>query len=292
VYYVSIVSSKKDAGGRPRNRIAVPERGERIDPFVRERWARWLTVVLENTGISRDDLARALATNPDDKQTWPRALVRRWLNQEVTVSSANAYEVGEALFKLGVGTCGHEAVFMSGHLPAYIGSLEYVAEIDALTATKLAVLPRVRWAQTSGLTHPDADLENVVAQACDQMDEALKARHPRELRAAWDRYQQRRPILGRKAGIPGALDALLKSRLEEAWSIAAAPSVPPGMAARLALEVLTSWALALRLPAGERERLQGIADAYEDHDYVVRRELRSYRILPALEAMKKRGKKK
>jgi hypothetical protein len=270
---------------------------------VRERWSRWLTFILEGAGISRDDLARELAEHPDDKQTWPRALVRRWLTQDatdetsVTVSSANAYETGEALRHLGVPTCGHEAIAMAGHIPAYIGSLEYVAELDALAAAKLAILPRVRWVHASGIAHLDAAFERAVAQACNQMDELLRTKHPRELRAAWDRYQQRKPIPGRKAGVAGALDALLKSRLEEACNIAGAQSVPPGLAARLALEILTSWALTLRIPSGERDRLQAIASAYEDHDYAVRLVFRNsydelHRALEDMTATKKRGKKK
>jgi hypothetical protein len=271
------MSRKRDAGGRPRNRVAVPERGRRIDAYVRKRWSQWLTAILENAGIARDDLARELATNPEDKQTWPRGLVRRWLNQDptdkdsVTVSSANAYAVGEALFTLSVPTCGHEAVFMAGHIPAYIGSLEYVAESDALTAARLAMLPRMRCVQPSGIAHIEDAFESAVAQARDQMDELLKARPPKELREAWDRYQQRKPIPIRKAeGLAAALDARQKSTLEEACNIAGAQSIHPDMAARLALEILASWALSLWIPNIERDRLQAIAYAYEDHEYAVR----------------------
>lgn len=245
------------SSGRPRKRREVVERGKRIDGFVRPRWARWLRLVesaLESKGLGRDDLAREIASNPADMQTWPRAGVRRWIHGEVTITTAAAYDVGEALKRLGVGTCGIEALYASGHIAAYIGALEYLAPADPLLAAGLAVLPRLRWEIGAGL---DKKFRRYVDEANNGMHVLLERDYDEAaMREAWDRFRERRPLPDESPSI-----------VTDAYNVAGAPLIPIEQAERIALDLLGTWALEL-LPAGiERDGLQRALDVWEDHVY-------------------------
>lgn len=102
-------------------------------------------VALPDAGLGRNDLAKALATDPSDVQSWPRRRVQGWLNGTTTVSVRGAFDVGE---KSLLGACGPEVVFIAGHLAPFIGLLEYIADDpeSKLSLPLIAILPFVAFA--------------------------------------------------------------------------------------------------------------------------------------------------
>lgn len=194
-----------------------PERGKLVDGLVRPRWAEWLEAQLGGNHLGPDDLARELASNPADMQTWPRDRVRRWLRRSVTVSVAGAFETGSALAKLAVPTCGPEALFASGHLAAFIAWLEYLGDEPGDLrdfATTIAIFPFVAYARRFRRHSFDGE-SPIVADA------ALKALHRTEwphdaFLSAFARFAQGKEIRER-----GALaSALTQGPLSSAFQIA------------------------------------------------------------------------
>lgn len=117
------------------------ESGRRTAGFVRHRFSQWLTeVALPNAGWARNDLAKALATDPSDVQSWPRRRVQGWLNGTTTVSVRGAFDVGD---KTLLGACGPDVVFIAGHLAPFVGLLEYIADDpeSKLSLPPIAILP-------------------------------------------------------------------------------------------------------------------------------------------------------
>lgn len=115
--------------------------------FVRARFSQWLReIALPYAGLGRNDLAKALATDPSDVQSWPRRRVQGWLNGTTTVSVRGAFDVGD---KSLLGACGPEVVFIAGHLAPFVGLLEYIADDpeSKLSLPSIAILPFVAYAR-------------------------------------------------------------------------------------------------------------------------------------------------
>lgn len=104
--------------------------------------------VMSDYGITLERLAQELATDHDDKQTWPRSQVNAWVSAEITVSGDGAFKAGDALRRLGANVCGPEAVFASGHYPAFIAFLVHLAtkKGGVFVAARLAILPWIAYA--------------------------------------------------------------------------------------------------------------------------------------------------
>jgi hypothetical protein len=114
--------------------------------FVRARFSQWLCeVALPYAGLGRNDLAKALATDPSDVQSWPRRRVQGWLDGTTTVSVRGAFDVGD---KSLLSACGLEVVFIAGHLAPFIGLLEYIADdLEGKSSLpSIAILPFVAYA--------------------------------------------------------------------------------------------------------------------------------------------------
>lgn len=114
--------------------------------FVRARFSQWLLeVALPHAGMDRNALAKALATEPSDVQSWPRRRVQGWLDGTTTVSVRGAFDVGD---KSLLGTCGPEVVFIAGHLAPFVGLLEYIADDPEGRSSlpAIATLPFVAYA--------------------------------------------------------------------------------------------------------------------------------------------------
>jgi hypothetical protein len=95
--------------------------------------------------LTRNDLAKALATDPDDVQSWPRRRIQRWLDRQITVSVRGAFDVGEKCPQLAA--CGPEVVFIAGHLAPFVGLLEYIADDEECRSSlpSIAILPFVTY---------------------------------------------------------------------------------------------------------------------------------------------------
>jgi hypothetical protein len=256
VYANSIVST-----GQRR----APERGARIDGFVRERWARWLRGILTRSSIRPMSLACKLAVDQANVQRWPRALVFKWLNAEVTVSARNAYEAGSALWELGARVSGPEAVFAAGHVPAFIGFLDLFAieKEHARDAAWLAVLPWAAYAFGTMASFDTMHVEGNIAYMLPVSKSAfaelrqLSSAEP-EFCKVWFRYQQgKRPRRQAATYYDHAIDC--------AYRAAAEPGIPPDRAADVAFSYLADWLPSLHLSSADFHRLWKYVKAYEEY---------------------------
>jgi hypothetical protein len=200
VYITSIVSTKKRA----------PERGRRIDSFVRRRWANWLPTAGLGSAqpIEPDVLAKALAGKPADIQSWPRSRVRRWLEGTITVSAEGAFETGAALVHMGVPVSAMEAVFAAGHIAAFTELLALIAAEDPDAAATMAILPFAAF----GFDHLNQPLApNGQTRKLGEVSELalaeLRGRSwPHEaFQRAWDRYVRSQTALGKVPAVPAQL---------------------------------------------------------------------------------------
>jgi hypothetical protein len=251
-----------------------PERGARIDGFVRGRWAFWLRRILGKNGLNRNQLARILAEDPNNVQTWPRALVTKWLNAEVTVSADRAYKVGTALLKLGAKVSGPEAVFAAGHVPAFIGFLDLLATEDggAPIAAGFAVLPWAAYAfgatdtETLRVEGSTKFMLPVAQDALGELSE-LSVAAPDLLNNAWSGYQRGRS--------PRHSGTYFDYAIDRAYRAAAEPTVPPGQASKFAFSYLADWLAGLHLSSSKTARLWKYVDSYEEYLLIDRREMRA-----------------
>jgi hypothetical protein len=96
--------------------------------FVRPRWAEWLRNALRFAALSERELGMQLARRKDaDSGGAYPGLVRRWLEEETTVSPDMAFVVGE-LFRARIGWCsGLVTLFAAGYFGDYAALLGAVA---------------------------------------------------------------------------------------------------------------------------------------------------------------------
>lgn len=252
--------------------VRAPERGARIDGFVRKRWAFWLRSVLPDYHIELDSLAEALATVPGDKQTWQRSRVRRWLNFEITVSADGAFSSGAALARLKVPVSGPEALFAAGHMPAFIDFVRYLVAAGSVdqVAAAIAILPFSAYAFG---TLDDPTAATVTGQNYTRMHR-VSVKAFGELRSrswphstfdqAWKQYAQRKPREQRKSDWA----------MESAYNLAASSSIDPQNAIAFAFPLIAEWVSGLDIGRKELERLFGFADAFEEFCMHDRRNLR------------------
>jgi hypothetical protein len=96
--------------------------------FVRPRWAEWLRNALRFAALSERELGMQLARRKDaDSGGAYPGLVRRWLEEETTVSPDMAFVVGE-LLRARIGWCsGLVTLFAAGYFGDYAALLGAVA---------------------------------------------------------------------------------------------------------------------------------------------------------------------
>lgn len=67
---------------------------------VSSRCAPWLSGILKRGGIGEAELTKAMRSDPEDRDTAPRKMVKRWLAPGSFISAYKAFEVGQALAKI------------------------------------------------------------------------------------------------------------------------------------------------------------------------------------------------
>ncbi len=219
--------------------------------------------------IKFNDLACELAKDREDVQTWPRDRVRRWLNEEITVSADGAFKAGAALARLDGPVSGPEAVFAAGHLPAFLAFVEYLGaeEGAAEVAASLAILMFAAYAfGIPSVTLKSGDAMLSVSR--NALDELRTRSWPQNtFKVAWDRYCQGKvPQRERRTVYDVAI--------VRAYESAAIPGVGPDLAVYLAFPFVAEWLLALPVRASELKRLLEIAGAFEEFCLRRRRSLR------------------
>lgn len=100
-----------------------------MDRYVRPRWGRWLRDCFEQSGLTRNDLVLALASDALNDDSRPRARVSAWLAEKSTVSAGKAFEVGQVLASdLRVRyTSGPAALYAAGYFEALVRLFESMA---------------------------------------------------------------------------------------------------------------------------------------------------------------------
>jgi hypothetical protein len=104
--------------------------------FVRPRWAEWLRSALRSATLSERELGIQLARRKDaDSGGAYPGLVRRWLEEDTTVSPDMAFVVGE-LLRDRIGWCsGLVTLFAAGYLGDYGSLLGAIARRDYRDST-------------------------------------------------------------------------------------------------------------------------------------------------------------
>ena len=99
--------------------------------LTRPFWAAWLAAIQAgHPEVTDAVLVRELAERPDDRDSHPRALLRRWQQQNGTISASNAARVGEALRTLGVSwSCAALGLYAARHYA------EFLIEVHRLAST-------------------------------------------------------------------------------------------------------------------------------------------------------------
>ena len=109
--------------------------------FIRLRWATWLMRAITKARTSQTSLARELASDQENLDTWPRTRLREWLRGARTVDVELAFRVGKALQLNGHPyATGLLAVFAAG----YIGDVYAALRNIVLTEPDARVLECAR----------------------------------------------------------------------------------------------------------------------------------------------------
>jgi hypothetical protein len=251
-HYSTIVSRTK---ARP------PERGKRIDSFARQRWANWLPMAGVGSLIDPDALAQELASDPTDRQSWPRSRVRRWRNGDVTVSADGAFKAGAALVRLGAPVSAPEALFASGHAPAFLEFLAMLAVEDAGTAASLAILPSAAFVFGSiNPIHMEVTGEwqrmGVLAKQA-LLELRTRAWPHAAFQSAWDRY-----VRGQTA-LRGEPTSYAQTGIVTAYDITASPHAPPRHALEFSFPFIVDWVIGLPIEPAALAELMPVAEEIE-----------------------------